>query len=468
MKTNLESSSDKGKRKLEDEDDSSTYSKDLKRSENFEVGDYPVPWVHHPQSPGDHLQFYTGASFVAKVYDISRSSKNCKPVELHQLLCYSKLAMTFYNIKMGTQFFVVKVLMATSQNKPAYTNPCRKIQILFVRIKPDYNTSNNSQPPDFTTRILSFTNEDSPPEQASDEASEQDQEHVAALETVDICEAACNSGQYDNDSYQFRRFVADAEQPLYEGTDYTKLESILKLHNWKSRGVHADATKCPKCRLSRWKLTKKGEERVNLPAKVMWVISVGVVVKPLSTKQLLVNDEDFVAFDSSPPSGKKGPQSCELALDCIENKVAFGTVFDDHEEMNVSVHGVPLKPGHVRVSVDGHIQPEASVPVPIPSEIEVVRQAVGSHVAWPRELIIYPTVAKKKKEVLHGQSKRKDELQKLQDDYSKMKLNKNVPKQYKPDIDASKVKPNLVALEAAVGAQNIISGDGKKYTIIYL
>lgn len=61
--------------------------------------------------------------------------------------------------------------------------------------------------------------------------------------------------------------------------------------------------------------------------------------------------------------------------------------------MNVSVHGVPLKPGHVRVSVDGHIQPEASVPVPIPGEIEVVRQAVGSHVAWPRELIIYPTVA---------------------------------------------------------------------------
>ncbi|XP_074365007.1 uncharacterized protein LOC141706073 [Apium graveolens] len=159
--------------------------------------------------------------------------------------------------------------------------------------------------------------------------------------------------------------------------------------------------------------------------------NVGVAVKPLSAKQLLVNDEDFVGFDPSPPSGKKGPQSCELALDCIENKVAFGTVFDDHEEMNVSVHGVLLKPGHVHVSVDGHIQPEASVLVPIPGEIEVVRQTVGSHVAWPRELIIYPTVAKKKKEVLQGQSKRKDELQKLQDDYRKMKLNKNVPKQYK-------------------------------------
>ncbi|XP_074374466.1 uncharacterized protein LOC141714869 [Apium graveolens] len=151
---------------------------------------------------------------------------------------------------------------------------------------------------------------DPPPEQASDEASEQDREHVAASETVDVSEAAYNSGQYDNDSYQFKRFVADAEQPLYEGSDCTKLESMLKLHNWKSRfgitdsaftdllssvasllpkdnvlpsnayeakknplqfrGVHADATKCPKCRLSRWKLTKKGEERVNLPAKVMW------------------------------------------------------------------------------------------------------------------------------------------------------------------------------------------------------
>ena len=76
---------------------------------------------------------------------------------------------------------------------------------------------------------------DPPPEQASDEASEQDQEHVAASETVDVCEAEYNSGQYDKNSYQFRRFVADAEQPLYEGSDCTKLESMLKLHNWKSR-----------------------------------------------------------------------------------------------------------------------------------------------------------------------------------------------------------------------------------------
>ncbi|XP_063940189.1 uncharacterized protein LOC135149158 isoform X1 [Daucus carota subsp. sativus] len=170
MKTKSESSSDKGKRRLEDEDNSGSYSKDLKRSQNFELGDYPEPWIHYPQYPGDRLQFCTGGSFVAKVYDISRSSKNCRPVELVQLLCYSRLAMALYNIRMGTNFSVVKVLMATAQNTPVYTkyvtfeaetnsggsvtfqtkiivfyHPCHQIQILFVRIKPDYN---NSQPSD--------------------------------------------------------------------------------------------------------------------------------------------------------------------------------------------------------------------------------------------------------------------------------------------------------------------------------
>ena len=79
-------------------------------------------------------------------------------------------------------------------------------------------------------------------------------------------------------------------------------------------------------------------------------------------------------------------------MDTIENKVAFGTIFDDDDSVNVSVHGVPLKPGHVRVSVDGHIQPDALVPVPVPGEIEQVREAVGSHVAWPRNLISLRTV----------------------------------------------------------------------------
>ncbi|XP_074323908.1 uncharacterized protein LOC141660821 [Apium graveolens] len=132
---------------------------------------------------------------------------------------------------------------------------------------------------------------------------------------------------YDKETYEFKRFVEDAEQPLYRGNDCTKLDSMLKLHNWKARfgvsdnsftellssvgsllptdhvlpvnayeakktlfnlgleykkihacpnecimyrGINVDASKCPKCRVSRWKMGKDGKPRNNIPAKVMW------------------------------------------------------------------------------------------------------------------------------------------------------------------------------------------------------
>ncbi|KAL1818688.1 hypothetical protein ACET3Z_013557 [Daucus carota] len=135
--------------------------------------------------------------------------------------------------------------------------------------------------------------------------------------------------------------------------------------------------------------------------------------KETAEKEVLDNEEDCVAYDHPPPT---------------EKKVAFGTVFDD-DNLNLVVHGVPLKPGHVRVSVDGHIQPDAVVPVPVPGEIELVREAVGSHVAWPRNLISLRTVVKKKRDV--PQSKNKGEVQKLHEVFNKMKVNNKVPRQYK-------------------------------------
>ncbi|XP_074323598.1 uncharacterized protein LOC141660509 [Apium graveolens] len=157
------------------------------------------------------------------------------------------------------------------------------------------------------------------------------EENIGASEVGDICEAAYNRGNLgddcDKDSDEFKRFLADAEQPLFEGSDSSKLESMLKLHIWKARfgisdsaftdllssvgsllskdhvlpinayttkktlsdlglqyikihacpndcilyrGVNSDIVECPKCRKSRWKLGKDGKERVNVPAKVMW------------------------------------------------------------------------------------------------------------------------------------------------------------------------------------------------------
>lgn len=71
-------------------------------------------------------------------------------------------------------------------------------------------------------------------------------------------------------------------------------------------------------------------------------------------------------------------------MDCIENKVAFGMVFDD-----AYIHEDSLQPGCVRVLVDGVIQGDALIPVPIPGQMEKVFQVVGSQVAWPLNLISF-------------------------------------------------------------------------------
>ncbi|XP_074351722.1 uncharacterized protein LOC141690864 [Apium graveolens] len=113
------------------------------------------------------------------------------------------------------------------------------------------------------------------------------EENIGASEVDNICEATYNRGNLgddcDKDSDEFKRFLADAEQPLFEGSDSSKLESMPKLHNWKARfgisdsaftdllrGVNSDIVECPKCRKSRWKLGKDGKERVNVSAKVMY------------------------------------------------------------------------------------------------------------------------------------------------------------------------------------------------------
>ncbi|KAK1359264.1 hypothetical protein POM88_043738 [Heracleum sosnowskyi] len=70
------------KRKLEPDEeedngeanDMRRYVADVRRSENFEVGDYPIPGTHIPDySRGERLQLATGVPIVAKIYDSSHS-----------------------------------------------------------------------------------------------------------------------------------------------------------------------------------------------------------------------------------------------------------------------------------------------------------------------------------------------------------------------------------------------------------
>lgn len=78
---------------------------------------------------------------------------------------------------------------------------------------------------------------------------------------------------------------------------------------------------------------------------------------------------------------------CELAVGNTTNIVAFGTIVED-ESANKTIHGTKFREDCIRVTVDGGIQYDAALPCPVKDELETVRQAIGSHVAWPKNLII--------------------------------------------------------------------------------
>jgi hypothetical protein len=70
--------------------------------------------------------------------------------------------------------------------------------------------------------------------------------------------------------------------------------------------------------------------------------------------------------------------------------------------MNDTIHGLPCPEGCVRVAVVGVIKGEEPLPFPVPSgSLLLVRDVIGSHVAWPKKWIIpkQPTKAKKKSRV---------------------------------------------------------------------
>ncbi|XP_074352058.1 uncharacterized protein LOC141691219 [Apium graveolens] len=124
-----------------------------------------------------------------------------------------------------------------------------------------------------------------------------------------------------------------------------------------------------------------------------------------------------------------GPRKCELAVGTIENKVAFGLLFDD-DDMNKSIHGLPMQPGCARVSVDGQIEGQTKIPVPVVGEIEIVEQAVGSYVSWPRDLIIFPDAPATAKSKRKGKDPLTD-LHKVQSLFENMEINKNVPQRFR-------------------------------------
>ncbi|XP_062014615.1 uncharacterized protein LOC133731201 [Rosa rugosa] len=81
---------------------------------------------------------------------------------------------------------------------------------------------------------------------------------------------------------------------------------------------------------------------------------------------------------------KKG-KKCKLVVDTKDNIVAMGTVI----MLDGPIHGVPLGAENIRISVDVPIKEDAKLPIPnVSAEIFTVKQATGTHAAWPRHHVL--------------------------------------------------------------------------------
>ncbi|KAL6125729.1 hypothetical protein ACLB2K_073783 [Fragaria x ananassa] len=109
-------------------------------------------------------------------------------------------------------------------------------------------------------------------------------------------------------------------------------------------------------------------------------------------------EEDVLPKTSDADTQIKRPKvTCEevlvmLALGSLDNIVATGTSMktDDPDQL---FHGYPLGDQNICVLIDIAKQEYAKVPFLVDDDIKKVRQAMGSWIAWPENLVIYTFVS---------------------------------------------------------------------------
>ncbi|XP_040367463.1 uncharacterized protein LOC112179893 [Rosa chinensis] len=111
----------------------------------------------------------------------------------------------------------------------------------------------------------------------------------------------------------------------------------------------------------------------------------------LEEDQAQVHDDPIGYIDLTTKQEKSKVMGVEidakLALGSIDHIVALATIMEC-DDSSQTCHGYPLGDNNVRVSVYCVVDEKALVPFPVADEILTVRQAMGSWVAWPKELVI--------------------------------------------------------------------------------
>ncbi|XP_040364380.1 uncharacterized protein LOC121049956 [Rosa chinensis] len=138
------------------------------------------------------------------------------------------------------------------------------------------------------------------------------------------------------------------------------------------------------------KLVLRDEVSIEVEEEIVQPSDERVRLNPILEEEVR---EDVIVLEA-PVHGEEeqvGETKYKLAIDTVENIVAIGTVISvDLETKQQTIHGVPLGEENLRVSITETVVPEALLPFPIKDEIVKVKDAIGTCVAWPRNLVIAP------------------------------------------------------------------------------
>ena len=72
----------------------------------------------------------------------------------------------------------------------------------------------------------------------------------------------------------------------------------------------------------------------------------------------------------------------------IENHVIVVHIVEIDEEYPI-IHGLSLGEANYRVDIDKGIGRDADIPISVKGVIDKVSEAIGAHVAWPKDLAFF-------------------------------------------------------------------------------
>ncbi|RXI07979.1 hypothetical protein DVH24_014545 [Malus domestica] len=131
---------------------------------------------------------------------------------------------------------------------------------------------------------------------------------------------------------------------------------------------------------------KRVKQKVSKNTKTMDKIE-AMKVKQKDMQEIsdlnIMEKTNKIANSNEKESDIKKHFKCKLAIDTASNIVAYGSVIP----LDRPIHGVPLGPMNLHVSIDVAIKEDVLLPIPSCEAVNI-KQAIGSHVAWPRHLVV--------------------------------------------------------------------------------